>query len=63
MLFPTVPLELMDGREVLLEVDSSTTAKELCEDAAEEMGCSHITGYGIQISMLDKVKLKIRSPL
>ena len=54
-MFPVVLVELNDGREVYLEVDSSTTARELCVDAADEMGCDHNAGYGIQIGMMDKV--------
>ena len=55
MTFPSISIELTDGREVELDVDSSTTAKELCDDAADELGCEHISGYGIQISIFGKV--------
>jgi hypothetical protein len=48
-------VELNDGREVHIEVDSSTTARELCIDAADEMGTDHNAGYGIQIGMMGKV--------
>lgn len=50
-----VLVELNDGREVYIEVDSSTTARELCVDAADEMGSDHNAGYGIQIGMMGKV--------
>jgi hypothetical protein len=48
-------VELNDGKEVYIEVDSSTTARELCVDAADEMGTDHNAGYGIQIGMMGKV--------
>lgn len=48
-------MELNDGREVYLEVDSSTTARELCVDAADEMGRDHNAGFGLQISLMGKV--------
>ena len=54
-MFPVVLVELNDGREVYIEVDSSTTANELCVDAADEMGTNHNAGYGIQIGMMGKV--------
>ncbi|XP_028401436.1 unconventional myosin-VIIa-like isoform X2 [Dendronephthya gigantea] len=54
LVFPVVLVELNDGREVYIEVDSSTTARELCVDAADEMGSDHNAGYGIQIGMMGK---------
>ncbi|CAB4023868.1 unconventional myosin-VIIb, partial [Paramuricea clavata] len=54
LVFPVVLVELNDGREVHIEVDSSTTARELCIDAADEMGTDHNAGYGIQIGMMGK---------
>lgn len=53
-----VLVELNDGREVYLEVDSSTTSRELCVDAADEMGCNHNAGYGLQIGLMGKVLRK-----
>ena len=52
---PAVLVELNDGREVYIEVDSSTTARELCVDASDEMAADHNSGYGIQIGMMGKV--------
>lgn len=57
-MFPVVLVELNDGREVLIEVDSSTTARELCQDSADEMGMDHREGYGLQIGMMGKVQLR-----
>ncbi|XP_046852558.1 unconventional myosin-VIIb-like isoform X3 [Xenia sp. Carnegie-2017] len=51
---PVVLVELNDGKEVSVEVDSSTTARELCFKVSDETGNSHNADYGIQVHIMGK---------
>lgn len=49
-------VELNDGKEMSVEVDSSTTARELCFKVSDETGNSHNADYGIQVHIMGKVR-------
>lgn len=50
-----VNVMLMDGTNKVLEVDSATTAEEMCSQIAENIGLTDLFGFSIFINLFDKV--------